>query len=184
MPRVGEDLVTYCGKCKQRTTHVVFAMNGAQVKRVQCKICLSYHNYHPDPDDRPATGPAGTLAVRRRREGDEAETMTRRVIEDSTSDTDDVPASRAKAKAPPKAPRARKEPAAPDYAELWTQAMNGKDPGQMVDYKPAANFDEGNLVNHPSFGVGVVTRINPMPEKKMQVLFRDGFKTLVCRLGG
>jgi hypothetical protein len=182
-PRVGEDIVTACGKCKQRTTHVVFAMEGPAVKRVQCKICLSYHNYHPDPEERQRAKPQPTSAALRRRPGTEGEVKTLRVDDDAAPRPapDLEPAAPRAAKAP--ARRTRKEPAAPDYSELWTQAMHGKDPETMIAYRPDLNYEEGALVDHPNFGVGVITRVSPLPEKRMQVLFRDGFKTLVCRFG-
>ncbi len=179
--RVGQDIVTSCGKCKQRTTHVVFAMEGPRVKRVQCKICLSYHNYRPDPEEvEESPRSAGTLGVRRRSDG------TLELLEEATPEAKKAarPAKAErlpKAERPPKAaprPRVRKEPEPPDWSALWGQALQGKDPEVMINYRPDLGYEDGMLLNHNSFGVGVIIKVSP--EKRMQVLFKDGYKTLVC----
>lgn len=44
--RLGDDVSTYCGKCKEERTHQVVAMNGAGgVERVVCRTCQSNHLY-------------------------------------------------------------------------------------------------------------------------------------------
>lgn len=44
--RVGQDIESICGKCGD-VWHVVFAMDGTKVARVQCKQCGAYHRYRP-----------------------------------------------------------------------------------------------------------------------------------------
>ncbi len=41
---VGKDIYSTCGKCGD-VWHVVAAMNGAMVTKVQCKNCMGYHRY-------------------------------------------------------------------------------------------------------------------------------------------
>ncbi|MCI0490240.1 MAG: hypothetical protein L0229_26920 [Blastocatellia bacterium] len=44
-PRIGHDINTYCGRCKDERTHVVVAMDGETVSRVICSMCGSNHLY-------------------------------------------------------------------------------------------------------------------------------------------
>jgi hypothetical protein len=48
-PRVGQEINSYCGKCKIERTHIVAAMDGDVVRRVTCSMCHSTHNYKPAP---------------------------------------------------------------------------------------------------------------------------------------
>ena len=41
-----------------------------------------------------------------------------------------------------------------------------------------ASFAEGDVVDHPKFGLGVVREV--LPPDKIQVLFRDGSRLLRC----
>ncbi|MBN2010634.1 hypothetical protein JW960_14910 [candidate division KSB1 bacterium] len=49
---IGQEIEAYCGKCKNETIHLITAMQGAQIDKVMCKICMSYHKFR-----------AGTSAV-------------------------------------------------------------------------------------------------------------------------
>lgn len=44
-PKVGGDILAYCGKCKQEIAHVIVAMVDRRPARVQCKTCHSPHAY-------------------------------------------------------------------------------------------------------------------------------------------
>src|SRR5687767_14566765 len=48
-PRVGQEISTYCGKCKDERSHTVTAMDGETVKKVTCSMCGSLHNYKQSP---------------------------------------------------------------------------------------------------------------------------------------
>lgn len=44
--RLGDDLTTYCGKCKEERTHQIVALRGeGQAERVVCRTCHSNHLY-------------------------------------------------------------------------------------------------------------------------------------------
>ena len=47
---VGKDLFAMCGKC-DATWHVIVAMEGAKVTKVQCKQCMGYHRYRVPPGE-------------------------------------------------------------------------------------------------------------------------------------
>jgi hypothetical protein len=48
---VGSDVDAYCTKCKMDTTHVVVAKYEEEIRRVQCNVCGSVHNYKPPKGD-------------------------------------------------------------------------------------------------------------------------------------
>ena len=44
--RPGDEILTYCGKCKQERTHQVVALNSeGRADRVICRLCQSNHLY-------------------------------------------------------------------------------------------------------------------------------------------
>jgi len=44
-PKVGGDVLAYCGKCKRDLAHVIVAMVSGRPARVICKTCKGEHNY-------------------------------------------------------------------------------------------------------------------------------------------
>jgi hypothetical protein len=50
MLNVGQDLFAMCGKCDAEW-HVVVAMDGGKVTKVQCKQCMGYHRYRVPPGE-------------------------------------------------------------------------------------------------------------------------------------
>lgn len=59
----------------------------------------------------------------------------------------------------------------------YEQIMSGRDISDALKYKLAAEFTEEQVMNHKTFGVGLVTRI--MSDNKIEVLFQAGTKVLV-----
>lgn len=57
----------------------------------------------------------------------------------------------------------------------------GRDPGSATPYSPKGKFAKGELIHHPTFGLGVVQVDRG---DKVDVAFRAGVKTLVHGLGG
>ena len=47
----------------------------------------------------------------------------------------------------------------------------GKDLGASVHYRPADTFELGQVLQHATFGLGVVHRVSP--DRKIEVLFRE-----------
>ncbi|BBA71779.1 hypothetical protein [Geobacter sulfurreducens] len=62
----------------------------------------------------------------------------------------------------------------------WEHAMEGRDPASAVPYAMDASFRVDALVNHPTFGIGIVTAV--IKPNKVEILFRDGKKLLRCSL--
>jgi hypothetical protein len=63
-PRVGQEIGSYCGKCKDERTHIITAMDGDVVRRVTCSTCNGTHNYKPVGASTAATRPAKTITGR------------------------------------------------------------------------------------------------------------------------
>jgi hypothetical protein len=49
---VGGEIESWCGKCKEMTTHNIVAMVGDQPKQVICQVCNSRHDYRTEPPAR------------------------------------------------------------------------------------------------------------------------------------
>jgi len=47
---VGKDIASVCGKCGD-VWHVIVALDGSKVTKVQCKMCGGYHRYKRSPSD-------------------------------------------------------------------------------------------------------------------------------------
>jgi hypothetical protein len=62
---VGKDIFAVCGKCGD-TWHVIVALDGAKVTKVQCKFCNGYHRFKRSPNDpNPAPTPTKKIAPTR-----------------------------------------------------------------------------------------------------------------------
>jgi hypothetical protein len=62
-----------------------------------------------------------------------------------------------------------------DYASM----VRGRDPASARPYGVTERFTDGELIRHPTFGLGVVTGLKDT--NKIEVLFEDGGKTLIHR---
>jgi hypothetical protein len=62
-----------------------------------------------------------------------------------------------------------------DYATL----MRGRDVATARPYAGTERFAEGELIKHPTFGLGVVTGVRDA--NKIEVMFTDSTKTLIHR---
>lgn len=80
-------------------------------------------------------------------------------------------------KATAERPRREKAPAGPSE---WEVALTGLDPANAVPYAMEGSFRSGQLVAHPTFGLGVVTAL--CKPNKVEILFSAGKKLLCCAL--
>lgn len=62
--------------------------------------------------------------------------------------------------------------------EMWTKAI-GKSTAVNKDYSIKGSFQTGDVINHPSFGQGVVEKL--IDDNKIEVLFQDDYRTLMHR---
>lgn len=62
-----------------------------------------------------------------------------------------------------------------NYIEYLSR-LSGTDPSQAVKYSISGNFDRDVIINHPTFGIGIVSSV--IQAKKIEVLFEDGPRLL------
>jgi hypothetical protein len=81
---------------------------------------------------------------------------------------------RPKSEAPPRKTRRKKE----DPGQVFRALVGGLGPVTARAYSVRAALTVGDLIEHPSFGLGVVTVLTE--EQKATVLFEDGPRVLIC----
>ena len=62
-------------------------------------------------------------------------------------------------------------------ASHYQELLKGREKAMAKQYSPKDKFKVGDLVQHPSFGLGVATALKDMT--KIEVLFEEGAKVLV-----
>jgi len=69
--------------------------------------------------------------------------------------------------------------AAINVGQLYTTAIEGKDPDSAVHYSMKSWFSQGDLIQHSTFGLGVVQALKDT--QKIEVVFSDKLRVLVHR---
>ncbi len=92
---------------------------------------------------------------------------------DAVKKTAEPKARAEKAPVVPKKPRQRSSTADQEY---WEQHCEGVDDSRALAYAMDGAYRAGDLVRHPSFGLGVVTAVTA--PNKVEILFREGRKLL------
>ncbi len=80
--------------------------------------------------------------------------------------------------------KVKNEPARKRSKKTSPEAVCGKmieiaSSQKKIPYAFSGNFKENDLIDHFTFGLGVVTQL--LPGDKIQVVFKDGEKILVAR---
>lgn len=152
-PKTGGEIDAYCTKCKLDLTHRIIAMVGDAVKKVECKTCGSHHLYRKTKSDKEASAAAATKAgstAKRPRESTGPRTASER--------------------------HAAAERAEKERVSNWEKAIAGQPTGAFKAYSVKSAFGAGELVRHPKFGDGVVSKV--IDRAKIEVLFQDGIRTM------
>ncbi len=72
--------------------------------------------------------------------------------------------------------RKRRKPE--DPGQTFRKLIEGKDLSAALDYNIRLELDIGQVIRHPTFGIGVVVAVNePM---KANITFEDGPRMMVC----
>ena len=151
--KAGGEVDSWCTKCRLFLNHRIIAMIGAKPARVECSTCSSHHNYRgAAPGEKPETS---------------AKSNAKRV---GVS-----PGNPRPARGPTKAEQERIA-----REQSWEKAVSGKSPKEFKAYRVSGTFQYGDLIRHPKFGDGVVTRI--ADAHKVEILFKDESKTLAQAL--
>lgn len=154
----GERIEARCTRCNDVTGHIIVALVGGQVVKVECCACGSVHKYYPPRQEKAA----GEDAVRRVRAGGSRKEAMR---------------AAPRASAPPKSSaKAEREAAAAEAA--WRGVLERPSAPEARQYAMDMHLSRGDVIDHPVFGVGAVRAV-AHPDKA-EILFRDGVRTLRC----
>lgn len=152
-PKTGGEVDAFCTKCKLDLGHRIIAMVGDAIKKVECRTCGSHHLYRRPKTEKDAAH--ARAAVKRAERAD------------------------VKTGGPTKPGEKRMTAAQRLEKELtnqWEHAIAGKPATAFKAYRINLSFDAGELLRHPKFGDGVVSRV--IDRGKVEVLFKDGPKTM------
>lgn len=119
----GQNIDSYCGKCKLSSDHTIMTMEGEAVVKVRCKICGSMHKFK---------SPLDAQKVRK--------------------------------------PRAKKGVGEAATAAIVWEAGLAEAKGKERDYSMTSKYRIGDIVNHLTFGKGVVMKLYA---NKCDMLFKD-----------
>jgi len=166
--KAGDAVVSRCLRCGDATGHAVVACVGGEIVKVECRVCGSVHRYHP---------PEGVKAQRKeaahrvRQGADRGDAVRKARAAEAAS----------LAAAAPSAGRTtgvRAARAAQALEDDWRRTLTLADGASPRPYAMQERFAEGEVLEHPVFGRGVVREV--LPPDKMRVLFRDGMRLLRC----
>jgi len=119
----GQNIDSYCGKCKLSLDHTIMTMDGETVAKVRCKNCGSMHKFKSPLDLQKARKPRAKKGA-----GEEATTEL-----------------------------------------VWAAGLAAAK-GKERDYSMALEYRIGDIVNHQTFGKGVVMKLYA---NKCDMLFKD-----------
>ena len=163
----GQRLEARCTRCRDVTGHVIVFMVDGKVAKVECCACGSVHKYYPPENKVKEAKPRPVRVQSGKERTDVVKAEARK-------------APRSVAAPKPKVPSRAEQQNARIRAELerqWREAI-ARNPATPTPYSMSAAFTLGALVDHPSFGVGMVMSV--VPPDKMEVLFQEGVKALRC----
>lgn len=126
----GDEIDSWCTKCKLMLNHRIVAMKGGVPAKVDCQTCKTTHMFRARPP------------------GEKAEKAPKVATGMSGS-------SRA-----PRATTAEKALAAErERTRTWEKSIAGKSLSDFRSYRTTEHFGDGELLRHSKFGDGVVLRI-------------------------
>ncbi len=154
---LGSIVESKCGKCNDVTGHIIMAMVGGEIVKVECRACGSVHRYRP-PDKENVPGRAKAPGSSR----------------SSSASGSKGAASGSRSSV--------KNALSHDQTDRWREAQNRAGFAEVRPYSIHEKYDAETLINHPVFGLGeILSVISP---DKMDVLFEAGIKRLLCNKEG
>lgn len=126
----GDEIDSWCTKCKLMLNHRIVAMKGGTPAKVDCQTCKTTHNYRARPP------------------GEKAEKAPKVEAGMSGSSRAPRPSSAEKALA-----------AERERTRTWEKSIAGKSLSDFRSYRTTEHFADGDLLRHVKFGDGVVLRI-------------------------
>ncbi len=125
----GQNIDSYCGKCKANSDHTIMMMARETIVKVRCKTCGSMHKFRVQID---------AQKVHKAR--------AKKVVDEAAT------------------------------AELVWAASLAEAKGKERDYSRASKYRVGDIVNHETFGKGVVVNLL---NNKCNMLFKDRERLMV-----
>jgi hypothetical protein len=161
-PAVGAEIEAWCTSCRLDLNHRVVALVEGAPKKVVCLSCNKTHNYRR-PHSAPGAGDGGTGITR-------ATTASASAAKSRSS--------AGKAGSPAKAAAGKQATARVSAQSLreW-EARMAEGPSALLSYSIEKRFAAGQHIVHRKFGAGFVREV--LDDHKVNVLFREGVKTLV-----
>jgi hypothetical protein len=145
---VGGEVDSWCGKCKEMTTHNIVAMVGEHPKQVICQVCNSRHDYRTEPPARHKNAAARAAMGSTASSGGEFVSGARRVEDRELQ-------RRQEAK-----------------RLLQKELAEAAEPRQ---FDPKARYKSGEIIVHPEHGRGKVENVL---RGSMLVRFLEGLRPL------
>jgi hypothetical protein len=186
---IGKDVKAYCSRCRLNLSHTIITVSsGQKPDRVRCNTCKSERTFR---------APKQENELKKLQE--EGKQMADR---DEEFDLDSMEVSKVllgdTGKKKPKAKKAKSEEtktiskaaaaalplsmqraSAEDLASFETKLLQFKNHiANAKTYSASARFNVGEIVAHKTFGTGFVVSESGL--SKIEVLFKDGRKLLVC----
>lgn len=161
----GSTIEARCTRCNDITGHIVMAVVGGEIVKVECRACGSVHKYYPPATAKKAAARADVCRVKA---GEDRKQAVNAAGKSTASGSGLSTATKAAAK-----PKVRKD--AQDVEAAWQRSIN-TNAAAPKPYSMTGLFDAGDVLEHKVFGLGVVQEIQP-PDK-IGVLFREGVKLL------
>lgn len=152
----GDRIEARCTRCNDVTGHVIVALVGGVIVKVECCACGSVHKYYPPVTAKDAAAGGvrrtGTATERKSAAGDKARVAPRG--------------------------QARAAQAAAATENAWRTALERPSAPAAKLYNMSIPLAIGDTVEHPVFGLGSVRSM--VPPNKAEILFRDGMRLLRC----
>lgn len=173
----GQRIEARCTRCRDITGHVIVVVVDGEPAKVECCACGSVHKYYP-AENKARPVKERPLRVQSGQERGAAVLNRSSIRTRAEQAAASAPQSSA-AQRIPKLSRAEQQSAKlrEELERQWQDAV-ARNPGTPKPYAMDQAFLLGSLMDHPSFGVGMVLSVTP-PDR-IEVLFREGIKALRC----
>lgn len=152
--QVGDIVESTCRKCNDITGHAIVSILDGEIAKVECRGCGSVHKYRPGPKAEPSQTSTSSPATSKNKK------------------------SPSKGKKGPTAKEKEAQQLAEQRYEEWQSKMERKNSAEAKTYSMDGQFQANDLIDHASFGLGIVQRT--IPPNKMDVLFHNGEKRMRC----
>lgn len=148
LPGPGDRIEARCTRCNDITGHVIVALVGGEIVKVECRACGSVHKYYPPATPKEAKGKTAVCRVKAGETRKEAVNSFKPTSTPSTAAASPAAVSRP----PPK----RKRPLR-TWSQNWQRTMN-MTAASAPPYAMNESFAVGDVIDHPKFGSGVVRK--------------------------